>query len=276
MNLPAHETKHLDTLDYLLPNGTRVIVHQDGTTPDSTGRTVWLGAQVLAVYLHDLHKLGSLVSAKVSKQRRPTAIDVGAGTGLSALSLASIGYNVLATDLEVIVQGILSRNIATNTSTVRGANGFEPSRIQTHVLDWFESPTEWTWPRPEHDDNQDRFAPPFDLVVSADTVYTRELSQPLLRTLHALSNPSSKSTTPLVYLALERRDPELVTEFLKSAEQDWGFKCTRVDPDRVRKLVESNQGGLGWQDESVWEGIEIWKLKLKKTHNLIKRSSKVR
>jgi len=38
-NLPAHETKELDILDYLLPNGARVNIKQDGSSPDSTGKS---------------------------------------------------------------------------------------------------------------------------------------------------------------------------------------------------------------------------------------------
>jgi len=197
-------------------------------------------------------------------------IDVGAGTGLSSLSLASMGYDVLSTDLGIIVDGVLSQNIEANTRSLR-LNSFGQPRMQTKVLDWFQDPEERRW----RSSVEEPLVPPFDLIVTADTVYDSSLSQPLLRTLHALStasNPSStslirrtsSSSVPPVYLALEVRDPALIANFIESAERDWNFKCSRVDHGRLKKLVESKAGGLGWEDESVWEGVEVWKLKLRK------------
>ena len=70
--LPAHQTKHLPVIEYPLPSGQVVSLAQAiSLENDSTGRTLWLGAQVLAVYLHDL--LGSV--------RGKTCIDLGSGTG---------------------------------------------------------------------------------------------------------------------------------------------------------------------------------------------------
>jgi len=197
-------------------------------------------------------------------------VDVGAGTGLSSLSLASMGYDVLSTDLGIIVDGVLSQNLEANTKVLR-LNSFGQPRMQTKVLDWFQDPTDWEWSIKD----RETLVPPFDLIVTADTVYDPSLSQPLLRTLHGLSilndpaspSPSrrtSSSSIPPIYLALEARDPALVVSFIESAEKDWNFKCSKVNQGRLKKLVGSKTGGLGWEDESVWEGVEVWKLKLRK------------
>ncbi|GAA5910306.1 uncharacterized protein JCM6883_001149 [Sporobolomyces salmoneus] len=279
MNLPAYDTKEQDVLDYLLPNGTRIVINQDGSSPDSTGRTIWLGAQVLEAYLHDLLKSTSpLVSPsnRNSAQRRQRIIDVGAGTGLSSLSLASMGYDVLATDLDLIVDGILCQNIKANESILEINAGPSQPRLETKVLDWFQDPHEWEWDGAGEEDVQEPTGPPFDYIVSADTIYDPSLSQPLLRTLHALASRSSRSTTtsPLVYIALEARDPALISDFLESAERDWSFKCSRIDHSKLRKLVESKESGLGWEEEATWEGVEVWKLKLKKSALISKREKR--
>jgi hypothetical protein len=39
MNLPAYDLKEQDVVDYLLPNGTRIQIHQDNASPDSTGKS---------------------------------------------------------------------------------------------------------------------------------------------------------------------------------------------------------------------------------------------
>jgi SAM-dependent methyltransferase len=226
------------------------------------GRTIWLGAQVLSVYLHDL--LGSMSRLK-GQSRRERVLDVGAGTGLASLSLSSMGYDVLATDLDLIVDGVLKQNIEAN-ETILKRNGFNQPRIERKVLDWFQDPKEWSWEVTEDPNHEGPLKPPFDLIVSADTIYDPTLSQPLLRTLHGLSSPLPhvRSSIPPVYLALEARDPALISAFLESAESDWNFKCSRVDHNKLKKLVEAKEGGLGWEDEVSWEGVEVWKLKLRK------------
>lgn len=236
-----------------------------------SGRTIWLGGQVLSVYLHDLLKsvppFATNPNSK-SKTSRQRVVDVGAGTGLTSLSLASMGYDVLSTDLDLIVDGVLQRNIKANESNLRINGSSNQPRLETKVLDWFKEPQDWEWN--QEGDDKEPLQPPFDLIVSADTIYDPELSQPLLRTLHGLSSPppsprnSSSTPIPTVYIALEARDPELVSAFLESAEKDWNFKCSRVDHKKLKKLVESKESGLGWEDEAVWEGVEIWKLKLRK------------
>ncbi|POY70166.1 hypothetical protein BMF94_6749 [Rhodotorula taiwanensis] len=248
-NSPAHATKHISELDYLLPDrSTRVLVHQDDSTANSTGRTVWLGAQVLSVYLHDLLSSKSSPAA----QQRPRAIDLGSGTGLVALSLASMGYDALATDVDMIVQGVLHRNVEANAAKLSG-------RIKAETLDWctFDRAT-WSASTSANVDS-------VDLLTTADTVYDPSLSAPLLQTLHGLSLLFAKPAPPPVYLALEARDPALISAFFAlAASEPFGFKCSRVDPDRIRKLVEAKDGTLGWQDESDWEGVEVWKMVLSK------------
>ena len=234
-------------LGYVLPGHATVPVKQDNTLADSTGRTVWLGAQVLSVYLADLLSASSTSCAR-STQR---AIDLGSGTGLVALSLAALGYRTLATDLPALVDGVLGANCSSSAASTL------PGALVAAPLDWFDSTLHFP-PAPH--------APPFDLVTTADTVYDPALSAPLLRTLARLSLLGRPPLSPApVYLALERRDPLLVDSFLASARDDHGFKLARVDHARLKRLVERTEaegGTLAWQDEADWDGIEVWKLRL--------------
>lgn len=108
-----------------------------------------------------------------------------------------------------------------------------------------------------------RLLHPFDLIITADTVYEPSLIQPLLRTLHALStlsiaaSPSSRS--PPILLCLERRDPALVERMLDDARNVWHFDVERVPARKLTKALE--KGGIRWEKKE-WEGIEIWKLAL--------------
>lgn len=133
--------------------------------------------------------------------------------------------------------------------------------------------------------------PGFDLIITSDTVYSSSLIVPLLRTLHHLcvlsqqseSEPeaesdlnltgssgspecpeyvlvaSRKRKNPLVYLALENRDPDLISSFLEQAKSVWGFSMTRVPHRRVSRSMD--RCGLKWKTDD-WSGVEIWKMQL--------------
>ncbi|KAK0459640.1 putative methyltransferase-domain-containing protein [Desarmillaria tabescens] len=234
---PAHATKHLPLLSYSFSSSLtfRLAQSDDGT---SNGTALWLGAQVLSVYL-----------AQVVHPRlfRPgmRVIELGSGIGLSALVLSSLGWAVVATDLPTITTTILPRNISTNVPLLSG-------EISIRQLDWTVQPDQWHDPL---------ITSSFDLIITADTVYTPHLVQPLLRTLHALASGSSRP--PPIFLCLERRDPALVDRVLLEARSHWGFKTEQIPYRKISKALDKS--GLKWAKED-WEGVEIWKFTLDVNH----------
>jgi len=104
--------------------------------------------------------------------------------------------------------------------------------------------------------------PPFDLIVTSDTVYIPQLAQPLLRTIHALASLSSaEGKSPLILLCFERRDPLLIDRTLNDARQVWGFRPERVPHKKLAQAMDKS--GLRW-DKEDWDGVELWRLKLGK------------
>lgn len=118
--------------------------------------------------------------------------------------------------------------------------------------------------------------PPFDLILTADTIYSPTLIAPLLRTLQHLAflspaQPKS-SSKPLgtserkrahapLYVALEARDPALIASFFVQAHDDFGFACAkRVPAARLRRAMV--RAGLGGWARDDWEGVEIWRMVL--------------
>lgn len=264
--LPAHETKHEPLLHYpVLPTPLVLDLTQSDTSQTTTGSTLWLGAQVLAVYLLELYGAGSKPPPRNTKQLR--AIDLGAGVGLTPNVLAMLGFEVVATDLGVVVDAVLAGNIRANEERVRAWGG---GGVVVRELDWFVAPEEWDWgreisiapPRGIRVTTEDcnGISPYFDVVVTADTLYVKELVAPLVRTMKALSVTSKKGRRcPPVFVALERRDPEVIDYALDLAKKE-GFDCRRIPDARLTKCLES--AGVKWEKED-WDGVEIWKLTLK-------------
>ncbi|KIO21071.1 hypothetical protein M407DRAFT_130728 [Tulasnella calospora MUT 4182] len=198
---------------------------------------------------------------------------------LHSLALASSGWNVLATDISLIVDTVLKPNVASNPQT--GA-------VQARELDWSVAPLAWKWndslsitspgsgpsetseesdrSKPARAADMTSTLPPFDLIFTSDTIFSAELAPHLLRTIQHLAHISGVSGSkveqvlyPPAYLALENRDPLLVDKTLRQANDVWGFEVSRVPHIKVSSAMR--KGGVNWEDEE-WEGVEIWRLQL--------------
>ncbi|KAG8816736.1 hypothetical protein FRC17_000206 [Serendipita sp. 399] len=272
------------------------------------------------------------------KRRRKRVIELGSGIGLTALVMHSMGWDVCATDVEPVLSTVLHPNILLNSTSHGSDNGVSneaTARIECRELDWMIPPEEWTWEDPnviassrhssQHrqtaSDDDDVLgerdiegskqattttgikrgivSPPYDLIITADTLYTPELVAPLFRTIHHLaqqspypSNHSSslstsdhQTTSPSsssnrfscpIYVAVERRDPQLMDRAFEECKAVWGFKVERVRTIKIRKALEragvqwkqkagrckGEEENVGEREESPWDGVEIWKMRL--------------
>ncbi|KAI0362249.1 hypothetical protein OH77DRAFT_1441621 [Trametes cingulata] len=262
---PAHETKHIPFLVYPFRTHRFHLAQLDNGA--TNGSALWLGAQCLTLFLSDNLKNKPPSSTGLSSGgNRPRAIDLGSGIGLSALALASMGWDVIATDLHDVVSTVLSGNVSRNLTQLPPDSG----TVQVRELDWTVTPDQWRWDHPHiiaSSQAQDSITeaqqgsilgPPFDLIITSDTIYSTALVTPLLRALHGLCHSSSPEVRcPPVYLCLERRDPALVDYALSQARDTWNFKVERIPSKKLAKAIE--KAGARW-DKSDWEDVEIWKL----------------
>lgn len=168
--------------------------------------------------------------------------------------LSALGYDVLATDTPHVCNSVLRHNIALNLPHLPPAAG----SIQVRELDWNVDSDRWVWNDPmritpsSHDSDTcgtNAQPPPFDLVISSDTLYDVTLVEPFFRTVRAVAASSRK---PVLLLAFERRDPQFIDAALARAP----VPLTQVPTKKVRKAVE--RAKLRWA-ASDWEGVEIWK-----------------
>ncbi|KAL1714560.1 hypothetical protein EV715DRAFT_209438 [Schizophyllum commune] len=250
--LPAHLTKDKAVLHcQFLENTFELAQLDDGAV---NGSALWLSGQVMSYYI--------AANFRPKPRCENKLCELGSGIGLTALAAASLGWQVLATDIDEVVNKVLRPNIARNHTSTR-----QP--IQVSELDWTIPPGDWRW-----DDahaiatsstrtsspplETTSLTPPFDLICTGDTVYSLELVTPLLRTLHAICN-ASKARKPTVLLCLERRDPAVADKLLGDAKDIWQFVTEKVPQRKLVKALE--RGGCHWAKDD-WDGIELYKLRL--------------
>ena len=291
--LPATETKHLDVVYHPLPIDSRTVfslrqvsetsvsmtsqadseAHPEGSDDTrsrtqgtgTTGTTLWLGAQVLACYLSSTLADQSEAQKGIDTQDqlgsigRKRIFELGSGIGYLSLVLASMGYEVIATDIEPVLSSVLEPNIREGIRML-SSRRLQPGSVSVRQLDWEEYA--------RLDLNPLTATGQFghlDIVVMTDTIYHPPLIVPLFTTIRRLSVESAQSRSnprslgkpiyPTLYLALERRDSQMVDSALQTA-RDMGFELKRVGHGRVAKAVRA--AGCGWSDE-IWAGIEVWK-----------------
>ncbi|KAF4614812.1 hypothetical protein D9613_002958 [Agrocybe pediades] len=112
--LAAHLTKHIPLLHY--PFAGSLFALSQLSNGHSNGTALWLGGQCLAMYLAQMH-------AKFRPShltRLPRVIELGSGIGLTALSLSSLGWDVLATDIPHVITSVLEKNIKNEGIRVTG------------------------------------------------------------------------------------------------------------------------------------------------------------
>ncbi|KAB5593060.1 hypothetical protein CTheo_3525 [Ceratobasidium theobromae] len=230
--LPAHSTKHHPLLCARFNAHAFYLAQADDGV--ANGTSLWLAGQVLAACL------ASLPRARI--------IELGSGIGFTALALASLGHDVLATDAHPAVLALLRRNVARNAPGLAGS-------VHVRQLDWSVPPDLWDWDHPTSITAQPPSQPTsrsFDLVITADTLYAPDLTPHLLRTIthiQALATDHPVTT----YIAFERRDPALIDAALALIPH-----LVRIPRKKLLKAVHSV--GWHWQSADLHD-LEVHKLK---------------
>ncbi|KAF1954507.1 hypothetical protein CC80DRAFT_119323 [Byssothecium circinans] len=158
------------------PNGTfELSIHEPALTGDDLGLKTWAASYLLAKRLHTFDILqGERGTAKV--------LELGSGTGLVGLAMASLGADVVLTDLPSIAPN-LARNAKENSAVVQQNGG----STRTGVLDW-SAPTSCVLFNEGAVDLQDVCATlvtKFPLILAADSLYSPEHPRLLVSAVEA-------------------------------------------------------------------------------------------
>ncbi len=174
-------------------------------------------------------------------------------SNILSLYLASTGQQVITTDIQPSLSTVLNPNIQHNTFI----HAF-PGKISVHHLDWID----FISPNGDIEDIDYgvgiakgwmkglNIEEGFDILITTDTIYHPSLLPSLLCVLrsfsllshHHSSTPTTPPPPPPIYIALENRDPHLITRSLDIARK-LGFEMKRVGQGRVERCLA--KGGWG-------------------------------
>ncbi|XP_036607864.1 protein-lysine methyltransferase METTL21D isoform X1 [Trichosurus vulpecula] len=178
-------------------DGTVLRLQQYGS--GGVGCVVWDAAIVLAKYLETQHFSGAAAGTHALLRR--SVLELGAGTGAVGLMAATLGADVIVTDLEEL-QDLLKLNIKMNEHLITGS-------VQAKVLKWGE-------------ERKDYFSPP-DYILMADCIYYEESLEPLLKTLKDLSGPKT-----CIICCYEQRtmgkNPEIERKYFELLQLDFDLE----------------------------------------------------
>ncbi|MED6278149.1 hypothetical protein CHARACLAT_020769 [Characodon lateralis] len=170
------------------------------------GCVVWDAAIVLSKYLETKQFYDPSAGANVWCGR--TVVELGAGTGVVGLMAATLGAQVMVTDLEDL-QSLLDANIQENKSLIKSGS------ISAKVLKWGEDVSE--------------LLPPPHYILMADCIYYEQSIGPLVETLKQLSGPETS-----IICCYEQRtegiNPEVEGKFFELLQQN--FRCEKIPSDK--------------------------------------------
>ncbi|XP_067859270.1 methyltransferase-like protein 22 isoform X2 [Heptranchias perlo] len=167
------------------------IEHTMGTTLEDVGKQVWRGAFLLADYILNNSYLF----------RGCTVLELGAGTGMTSIVMATIAKIVYCTDVGVDLLNMCERNIIANKH-IYGPAG---SEIKVRELDWLrdelctDTKSQYCWSEEEISQLYDHT----DVLLAADVFYDDDLTDAFFQTVYRiLSNLRHPST---IYFSVEKR-----------------------------------------------------------------------
>ncbi|XP_051573154.1 methyltransferase-like protein 22 isoform X2 [Myxocyprinus asiaticus] len=175
-------------------DGARDIIkieHTMATPLEDVGKQIWRGAFLLTDF----------ILAHSSMFKGATVLDLGAGTGLTSIVMATVAKMVYCTDVGEDLLSMCQRNVTLNKQHFES----QESEIRVRQLDWMASDfctdadLEFCWTEAEVEDLHDNTT----FLIAADVCYDDDLTDALFRTLYRIiGNLRHPSTT---YISIEKR-----------------------------------------------------------------------
>ncbi|XP_029014241.1 methyltransferase-like protein 22 [Betta splendens] len=166
------------------------IEHTMATPLEDVGKQVWRGAFLLADF----------ILSEPAMFRGATVLELGAGTGLTSIIMATLAKRVYCTDVGEDLLSMCKRNVMLN----RHMMDTEGGEVRVRQLDWLQydlctDTDEFSWTQEEVADLYDNT----NFIIAADVCYDDDLTDGLFRTLYRLCSNLNHSCT--IFISLEKR-----------------------------------------------------------------------
>nr|ADO27917.1 uncharacterized protein c16orf68 [Ictalurus furcatus] len=168
------------------------IEHTMATPLEDVGKQIWRAAFLLSDFV--------LSSSAVL--RGATVLELGAGTGLASIVMASVAKTVYCTDVGEDLLSMCQRNVHLNQHYIAAS---DERGVKVRQLDWTtddfltDADSEFGWSEDEISDLYDNTT----VIIAADVCYDNDLTDALFRTLYRISSNLCHSST--AYISIEKR-----------------------------------------------------------------------
>ncbi|KAL0992560.1 hypothetical protein UPYG_G00094940 [Umbra pygmaea] len=228
------------------------IEHTMATPLEDVGKQVWRGAFLLA----------DLILSRPTTFTGATVLELGAGTGLTSIVMATVAKKVYCTDVGEDLLHMCQKNVTLNKHLMEPTGG----EVRVRLLDWLrhdfctDAEAEFGWTEEEVADLHDNTT----VIIAADVCYDDDLTDALFRTVYRIcTNLAHPCTT---YLSIEKR--------LNFTLRQMSVSCEAYDHFRhcLSELAEQKDGRTGFRVEQVTpcfpqclqyervEQLELWKV----------------
>lgn len=222
------------------------IEHTMATSLDDVGKQIWRGALLLADF----------ILCDPDQFAGATVLELGAGTGMSSIVMATAARMVYCTDVGEDLLRMCSKNVTMNKHLTRG-------EVRVRHLDWLQTDLrtdadlEFSWTQQEVEDLHANTT----VIMAADVCYDDDLTDALFRTVSRFCSKFGRLCS--VFVSIEKRMNFTLRHLDVACEAyDHFRRCiSRLQAEqgdfRVQRLQTSFPQGL--QYERV-EQLELWKI----------------
>lgn len=178
---------HLYDDDICSKNVIRV-EHTMATPLEDVGKQVWRGAFLLADF----------ILSDPSRFAGATVLDLGAGTGLTSIVMATTAKRVYSTDVGEDLLSMCRRNVTLNTHVTTG-------EVRVRHLDWLQEDLQtdedldFRWTPEEVTDMYENTS----VIIAADVCYDEDLTDGLFRTVFRLCSRFERPCS--IFFSIEKR-----------------------------------------------------------------------
>ncbi|XP_062388629.1 methyltransferase-like protein 22 [Sardina pilchardus] len=237
------------------PRDVITIEHTMATPLEDVGKQIWQGAFLLADF----------ILSRPAEFQGATVLELGAGTGLTSVAMATQAKMVYCTDVGQDLLSMCERNMMLNQHLTEA----KTSEVRVRQLDWngenfcTDAEIPFSWTEEEVSDLHNGTS----VIMAADVCYDDEVTDVFFKTLYRITSNLRNSST--IYVSIEKRFDFMLRHMDVACEAYIHFRRCMEDlcgmhDDKMEYRVEQVLSPIPQllQYERV-EHLELWKITAK-------------